>query len=251
MTAQEIDDSKIIRKKLVAARKSPFKTYKELTIGDASLLRFVIYEFLTSFLGPMPGGVGFFLRKKFYPCLFKEVGKGLILGRNVTIRHAQKIILGNNVVIDDNCLIDARGAGPLGLVLEDNVIINRNCMIQAKAGSIYIGKRSSIGSNSVIVSMSGVRLGEAVLTAGNCCISAGAYHFDDPGLAIMDQGAYSKSPIEIGSKCWLGTRVTILDGVTVGNGVVIGAGSVVIKDLPEKTVAVGVPARVVKIRGNS
>ena len=251
MATKEIDDNKIIRKKLAAAGKSPFKTYKELTVGESSLSKFIIYEFLTSILGPMPGGAGFFLRKKFYPRLFKKVGKGLILGRNVVIRHAQKVILGDNVVIDDNCLIDARGAGSAGLVLEDNVIVNRNCMIQAKAGPVYIGKRTSIGSNSVIVSMAGVRLGEAVLTAGNCYISAGAYHFDDPGVAVMDQGAYSKAPIEIGSKCWLGTGVTVLDGVTVGKGVVIGAGSVVTKDLPENSVAVGVPARVVKTRINS
>ena len=81
-------------------------------------------------------------------------------------------------------LIDAKGAGPQdGFVIEDNVIINRNCMIQAKARTDSLGKRTSLGSNSVVVSLDGVELGEAVLTAGGCNISAGLYHFEDPEQA--------------------------------------------------------------------
>jgi acetyltransferase-like isoleucine patch superfamily enzyme len=166
----------------------------------------------------------------------------------VVIRHPQKIELGNNVTIDDNCVIDGRGAGPEGLVLEDNVIINRNCMILAKSGPIRLGKRTSIGSNSVIVSMDGVELGEAVLMAGGCSISAGSYHFEDIDAPVMDQGAYSKGAIRIEAKSWLGTGVIVLDGVTIKQGAVIGAGAVVVKDIPKNAVAVGVPARVVKVR---
>ena len=245
---RDIEKEQLIRGKLEQARTSPLRTYMDLTVGDVGFHRFLIYELLTSIFGPIPGGAGFFLRKKFYPPLFKSCGKGLIIGRNVIIRHPDKIVLGNNVTVDDNCLIDARGADPLGLVLEDNVIINRNCMIQAKSGPIRLGKRTSIGSNSVIVSMAGVTVGEAVLTAGNCYISAGAYHFKDPQLAVMDQGAYSKGPIEIGAGSWLGTGVIILDGVKVGTGVVVGAGSALTKDMPANTVCVGIPAKILKTR---
>jgi acetyltransferase-like isoleucine patch superfamily enzyme len=243
---KEIDES--IREKLGKGQVSPFKTYIGLTVGQVGLSRFVVYEILTSLLGPMPGGIGFYLRKKFYPRLFKKAGTGLIIGRNVVIRHPQKIELGNNVTIDDNCVIDGRGAGPEGLVLEDNVIINRNCMILAKSGPIRLGKRTSIGSNSVIVSMDGVELGEAVLMAGGCSISAGSYHFEDIDAPVMDQGAYSKGAIRIEAKSWLGTGVIVLDGVTIKQGAVIGAGAVVVKDIPKNAVAVGVPARVVKVR---
>ena len=248
MTMKEIDDSKIIREKLAAAGKSPFKTYKELTVGEVSLLQFIIYEFLTFFLGPMPGGAGFFLRKTFYPRLFKKVGKGLILGRNVVIRHPGNIIIGNNVTIDDNCLIDAKGACLDGFVIEDNVIINRNCMIQAKNGSIRIGHRTSLGSNSVVVSFDGVDIGEAVLTAGGIYISAGLYHFGEISKPVMDQGAYTKGPIRIGRGAWFGTQVSILDGVTIGDGAIIGAGAVVNKDIPANVIAFGVPAKVIRSR---
>lgn len=241
---KEIDESNVIRKKLNLGETSPIKTYMDLTVGQTSFSRFFVYEFFSSLLGPLPGGLGFYLRRKFYPRLFQSVGKGLIVGRNVVIRHPNNIIIGNNVAIDDNCLIDAKGAGPYGLVIEDNVIINRNCMIQAKAGFIRLGRRTSIGSNSVIVSMDGVELGEAVLTAGGCYISAGLYHFGDTGKPVMDQGVYTKGPIRIGSGVWLGTRVSILDGVTIGDGTVIGAGSLVNKDIPANVIAFGVPAKV-------
>lgn len=245
---REIDKGKIFRDRLEEGRSSPLRTYMDLTVGEAAFPRFLMYELFTSLLGPLPGGAGFMLRKIFYPRLFKEVGHGLIIGRNIVVRHPNKIVLGDNVTIDDNCLIDARGAGSEGLILEDGVIINRNCMIQAKAGPIRLGKRTSIGSNSVIVSMAGVELGEAVLTAGGCQISAGSYHFEDPEKPVMDQGAYTKGPIRIGEKVWLGTGVIVLDAVSVGVGAVIGAGSLVNKDIPSNAVAFGVPAKVQRLK---
>lgn len=241
-----INKGSIYRDKIAEGRDSPLRTYMDLTVGNTGIFRFCTYEFLTCFLGPLPGGVGFFLRKIFYPRLFRKVGRGLIIGRNVVIRHPDKIALGNNITIDDNCLIDARGAGPEGIVFEDGVIINRNCMIQAKSGPIRIGGRSSLGSNSVVVSLGGVEFGEAVLTAGGIYVSAGAYNFDNPYVPIMDQGAYTKGPIKIGARSWLGTCVIVLDGVKIGAGTVIGAGSVVTKDISENSVAVGVPAKVIK-----
>jgi acetyltransferase-like isoleucine patch superfamily enzyme len=246
---KEIDKHSLARERIRGEQFSPFRTYMELTVGQVGLLRFLLYEVLTSLLGPMPGGTGFYLRKKFYPLLFKRVGRGLIIGRNVVIRHPNKIELGDNVTIDDNCLIDARGAGHSGVVFEDQIIINRNCMVQAKAGPIKLGKRTSIGSNCLIVSIDGIELGEAVLTGAGCSISAGSYHFDDDSLAVMDQGLFANGPIRIGSNSWLGFGVIVLDGVTIGDGAVIGAGAMVNKDIPENAIAFGVPAKVQRIKG--
>lgn len=245
---KEIDKSSIIRDKLAQAKESPLRTYKSLTVGEVSWPAFLLYEFLTFFLISLPGGLGFLLRKKLYRHLFRKTGAGLILGRNVVIRHPAKIELHDNVTIDDNCLIDGRGDDEAGLILEEGVLINRNCMLQAKTGQIRIGKRSSFGSNSVIVSMSGVNIGESVLAAGNVYISAGAYSFDDLSKAVMDQAAYSKGPITIGDNVWLGTGVVILDGVTIGKNAVIGAGAVVNSDVPENAIYAGIPAKLIKMR---
>ena len=245
---KEIDKSGIMRNKLAQGQSSPLRTYRDITVGDVGVVRFLIYETLTSLLGPLPGGAGFFLRKTFYPNMFAKVGKGFIIGRNVVIRHPDKITVGDNVTIDDNCLIDARGAGDNGVVLEDGVIVNRNCMIQAKNGSIRLGRRTSLGSNSVLVSLGGVDIGEAVLTAGGCYISAGSYKFDRLDTPVMDQQAYTKGPIRIGANSWLGTCVVVLDGVSIGAGTVVGAGAVVTQNLPENSVAVGVPAKIIQYR---
>jgi acetyltransferase-like isoleucine patch superfamily enzyme len=246
LVLKKIDSSNVIRNKLTRGRQSPLRTYIELTVGESTFLRFIFYEFITCVFGPMPGGLGFFLRKKFYPRIFKKAGRSLIIGRNVVFRHPDKIELGDNITIDDNCVIDGRGAGDNGVVFEDGVIINRNCMVLAKAGPIHIGNRTSVGSNSVIVSMDKVEIGNAVLTAAGCSISAGSYHFEDPEKPIMDQGLYTKGPIRIGEKSWLGTGVIVLDGVAIGAGAVVGAGALVNKDIPDRTVAIGVPARVHK-----
>lgn len=242
-----IDKAANIRQQLSSGQTSPFKTYQALTWGQADRGTFWVYELLTSLLGPLPGGLGFYLRKLFYPRLFKFFGRGVIIGRNVVLRHPRRMRLGNHVTVDDNCVLDARGAGQGGLVLEDDVLINRNCMLLAKTGPIHFGRRTSLGSNSVVVSMDGVELGEAVLTAGGCYLSAGAYRFES-SAAVMDQEAYTKGPIHIGDKAWLGTRVTVLDGVRIGSGAVIGACALVNRDIPEQAIAVGVPARVVRIR---
>ncbi len=246
---QIIDKNINIRQKLANGKDSPLKTYQSLTYGMASFSGFLIYEMLTSILGPVPGGAGFFLRKYFYPRLFKKFGRGVIIGRNVVFRHPRKISLGDNVTIDDNCLLDGRGgtAGEPGLIVENNVLINRNCLVSAKSGSIKLGRRTSVGSNSVIVSMDTVELGEAVLLAGGCYISAGAYKIDEL-IPVMDQEAYTVGPIRIGSNTWLGTRVTVLDGVTIGKNAVIGACALVNRNIPDKAVAVGTPAKVIRMR---
>ncbi|WP_275260990.1 acyltransferase [Nitrosococcus halophilus] len=242
---KEIDKNQVIRERLLQARSSPAKAYMDLTVGDVGLRRFLVYEFLTTILGSMPGGFGFLVRKKFYPRLFKNVGNGLILGRNVTIRHPHKITLGNNVTVDDNSVLEGRGEG---VVLEDSVVINRNSMLLAKTGPIYLGSRTTIGCNCVLASLGGIELGESVLVAGGCYMSGGDYHMGDTSRVIMDQGAYSKGPIRIGDNVWIGTGAILLDGVTVGTGAVIGAGAVVTRDIPENVIAVGVPARVIRSR---
>ena len=246
--AKEIEKGQIFRDQLDDGRKSPLKTYMALTLGSSSLLELFKYEMITGVLGLLPGGFGLFMRKLFYPCLFKKVGRGLIIGRNVVIRHADKITIGDNVTIDDNSLIDARGSGTDGIVLEDYVVINRNCTIQAKSGSIRLGKRTSVGANSVMVSIDGIHTDESVLLAGGCCLSAGLYHHENSEIPVMDQGVYTNGPIRIGTGAWLGTGTLVLDGATIGEGAIVGAGSLVNKDIPEFCIAFGVPAKVRKKR---
>jgi acetyltransferase-like isoleucine patch superfamily enzyme len=65
---------------------------------------------------------------------------------------------------------------------------------------------------------------------------------------MMEQGVYSAGPVVVEDDVWLGAGAIVLDGVRIGKGCIVGAGAVVVKDLPDHTVALGVPARVVSMR---
>jgi acetyltransferase-like isoleucine patch superfamily enzyme len=240
----KISKALLARQKLADARSSPFKGYVELTAGNVGLGRFALYELLTFVCGPMPGGLGLLLRRKLYPWLFRQSGRGLVLGRSLVLRHPDSIELGNHVVIDDNSLVDGRA----GIRLDDGVIINRNCSLKAKTGPIRVGRRTTIGANSVIVSLTGVEIGEAVIIAGGCHLSAGGYDIDQSGRALLDGGVLSKGPIKIGNDVWVGTGAIILDGINVGDHAVVAAGAVVTSDVPERAVVAGVPAKVLRRR---
>ncbi|MBK1857180.1 hypothetical protein JIN80_02845 [Cerasicoccus arenae] len=71
--------------------------------------------------------------------------------------------------------------------------------------------------------------------------------FDDPGKPIHGQGL-QQMPIIVEDDVWIGGRVNLTAGVTIGSGSVIGAGSVVTKDIPAGSIAVGIPAKVIKNR---
>ena len=72
--------------------------------------------------------------------------------------------------------------------------------------------------------------------------------FEDPSVQIFKQGS-SQQGVFIEDDVWIGAHVTVTDGVRIGKGSVIGAGAVVTRDIPPYSVAVGVPARVIKSRG--
>jgi acetyltransferase-like isoleucine patch superfamily enzyme len=98
----------------------------------------------------------------------------------------------------------------------------------------------------VISAAQSVVLGRKVLIARGVYISDHAHAFDDPDKAILDQGIDGVAPVAIGDGAWLGENVVVTPGVTIGRGAVIGANAVVLDDVPDRAIAVGVPARVVR-----
>ncbi len=87
-----------------------------------------------------------------------------------------------------------------------------------------------------------------MLIAGNCYLGGGRYYIDRVDIPIMEQGVYTRGRLTIGDDVWLGAGAVVLDGVKVGKGCIIGAGAVVTKDLPDYSIAAGVPAKVIKSR---
>lgn len=241
---ENLDEKEFIRYKLFEENKSSFKKYSELVSSRSSILALIKYELITTLFAPIPGALGLALRKIFFPFLFKRIGKGVTIGKDFIVRHPEKIYLGKRVIIDDYCLIDARGSGEKGVNIGDDVFIGRGVIIQAKVGSISVGSNTSIGAGSSIISQGGVEIGEMVNIAGNCSISGGSYKVGRDSKSEREHGKHTRGPIYIDRKCRLGMEVMVLDGVHVGEGVILGAKSLITRDLPEYCVAAGIPAEI-------
>jgi carbonic anhydrase/acetyltransferase-like protein (isoleucine patch superfamily) len=110
---------------------------------------------------------------------------------------------------------------------------------------LKIGDRCSIGRSSSIVAHLSIQIGDDVWTGPNVYITDQNHDYTDITRPIGAQ-SMPEAPVSIGSNSWLGTNVVILPGAHIGRHVTIGASSVVVGDIPDYSVAVGSPARVVR-----
>ena len=178
----------------------------------------------------------------------------IILGRGARIRSVSLLeTAGGLVRIDEFCLLDCTSKE--GISLGRNFKLGAFSRMAASGTLSDIGKGIRIGDNVGIGEFAHIG-GSGGVVIGDDCI-AGAYlsihpenHiFSDSGAMIRDQGV-TREGIEIGRGCWIGAKVTILDGVRVGDGCVIAAGSVVRTSFPDHSVIGGVPARLLRKIGS-
>ena len=237
------------QKTLMDPKKGAARKYRDLFVGPGGFPFFLKYEIITTLFTSIPGALGFALRKFFFRRLFASVGRGVVFGRNMTLRHPRKIKIGNGVVFDDNTVLDAKGIDNTGIRIGDHVMVGRNTIISCKGGDIEIGDFANIGSNNTLLSESVLNIGKFVFTAGQTYMVAGGNHsFDRKDIPIWHQPSVSKGGIVIEDDVWIGASVTVVDGVKIRTGCVIGAGSVVHRNLPPYTVALGNPLAIVKKR---
>ncbi len=110
---------------------------------------------------------------------------------------------------------------------------------------VRIGDRCVIGKGSAIVGHACVEIGDDVWTGPHVYITDANHGYEDTSVPIGRQFAATR-PARIGAGSWLGAGVVVLPGATIGRHVVVGAGAVVADELPDNSVAVGNPARVVR-----
>ena len=235
------------QEQLFAAGKSSRAKYVELVVGRPGLGALLKYELIVMFAQSWPGALGLAIRKALYPMLLGSCGRNVIFGQHVVLRHPHKIHIGSNVVIDDNCLVDAKGDANRGIRIGDGVFIGRNTILSCKNGDIELGDGVNIGFNCEVFSASRVTIGRSVLMAAYSYVIGGDHDFSDPSKAVLDQARRSAG-VAIGDGVWMGAGAKILDGVTIGEGAVIGAGAVVRESVPASAIAVGIPARIVASR---
>jgi len=242
-------DSKVekAQEQLFAPGVSAREKYVSLVVGRPGLAALVGHELVVMISQWCPGALGLVLRHMLYPLLLGSCGRNVVFGQNVVLRHPHKIHIGSNVVVDDNCLLDAKGDSNRGIRIGSGVFIGRNTILSCKNGDIEIADGANIGFNCELFSASSVSVGENALLAAYSYVIGGDHDFSDPSKSVLEQSRTSAG-VTIGAGVWMGAGAKILDGVTVGEHAIVGAGAVVREDVAPRAIAVGIPARVVSMR---
>lgn len=232
------------------ATRSKRQKYEQIIVGRPGWRALVRYELITLLARRAPGAFGLWLRSRLYPRLLGACGRNVFFGSDVTLRHPHKIRIGDDVVVDDGCVLDAKGAGNDGIAIGNGVFLGRQTIVTTKDGDIELEDGVNVSAFCMIFSASRVRCGRNTLIAAYTYLVGGGHDLDRTDLAIIDQARPSQG-IAIGPNCWLGAGVTVLDGVTVGRDAVIGANSVVTRDVEDFAVAAGSPAATIRRRAAS
>ena len=113
----EVREIQRAQDQLFSAPQSAREKFSALVVGLPGWGPLLKYEVVQQLSQNVAGAVGFALRKVMFPWLLGACGRNVIFGQNVVLRHPHKIRIGDNVVIDDNCLLDAKGDGNRGIAI--------------------------------------------------------------------------------------------------------------------------------------
>jgi acetyltransferase-like isoleucine patch superfamily enzyme len=212
---------RLINKLIRKIKKEDFKLDKQIQPGD--IISIIFRRAVMVFRGKLKAiGVG------------KKDGI-VFLGKDVKLFHKKFLKLGSSITIEEGVEIDALSKN--GVILGDNVRIGAYSKIKCTGTIKNLGKGVTIG----------ITIGQDVIMGQNIRFHSENHVFDRLDLPIRLQGVTNQG-ISIGNDCWIGAGVVFLDGVTVGDGCVIGANTLVNKDIPPYSVAVGNPVKIVKSR---
>jgi acetyltransferase-like isoleucine patch superfamily enzyme len=239
-----------IQDAMAAPGGSALRKYQDLVVGSRSLARLVLHETVVLAASWVPGALGLILRKLLYRLLLGSVGRGVVFGQGVVLRHPRKIRIGDGVTVDDLVVLDAKGSSNRGIEIGRGVFLGRGTILSCKDGDIVLGDHTNLGFHCEIFSGSSVTVGRHGLFAAQVYLVGGGHEFERADVAVIEQPRSSRG-IVLGDNVWLGTGAKVLDGVRLGHGVVVGANAVVTADLPDGAIAAGVPARILRRRSEA
>lgn len=237
----------------VAGRQtSAMQKYQDMVIGSRSMWALIKYELIILLTCSTPGALGLVLRSKLYPLILGDVGRGVVFGRNMTLRHPHKIRIGDGVIIDDNVMLDAKGETNEGIIISDNCFVGRNSILSCKNGTIEMGRNANIGFNAEIFSSSRVVIGPDTLISAYCYVVGGGNY--DPNRTDVPINRSLREDratgITLEGNIWVGTHSVLRDGADISAGTVVAAGSVVNGPMPGWSIVGGAPAKVISKRPN-
>ena len=229
----------------VAARCGRLRYY--LNAQSTSLGRYILEQTLYLFLSGLPGLLGVGLRGIAYRLIVKSRGLPVIED-HVRLAQPANIHLGRNVYVDSYCYLHAC---PEGIFIGDKTFLMHGCVLHVynfrdlPNSGIWIGRNTYLGEYYLIRGQGGVHIGDSVLLAPRVQVLAVNHLFARPAQPVIQQGI-SAQGIIVEDGAWVGAGAILLDGVRIGRGAVVGAGAVVTHDVPPRTLALGVPAKVAR-----
>ena len=213
----------------------------------ASLPRYVVEQVVQGLCGWVPGVVGIGLRGVVYRSLLTMHGAAAIED-GVRMRFCSYVTLGSGAYLDHGSYLHACpggiSIGAESLVMKNAILHVYNFRDLPRAG-ITIGQRSLVGESCILRGQGGITIGDDVYLGTLVQLLAVNHVFHDTTRPISHQGITAQG-IRIDDGAWIGSGAIVLDGVHVGRNAVVGAGAVVTKNVPDYSVAVGNPARVVR-----
>jgi len=175
--------------------------------------------------------------------------------KRVRVFHARHLQAGRQFNLEEGCEIVA--LSKRGVVFGNRCTVGRgaiirpsNVLLDEPGEGLRVGDYSNIGPLSYIGCSGYIEIGSGVMMGPRVNLMAESHKFDDVSRPMKEQGV-ARSFIRIEDDVWIGVQVTILSGVTVGRGSIIAAGAVVTKDVPPYSVVAGVPAKVMRTRGEN
>lgn len=174
---------------------------------------------------------------------------GMLLGKNVRFFNIKQIYWGKFLKLGDNVCVSALGRK--GIKLGHNVSIGAysriiiSTTLNNMGEFIHIGNNVGIGEFAYLGGAGGLTIGDDCIVGQYFSCHPENHNYQESDLLIRLQSVNRKG-IQVGCNCWIGSKVTILDGVTIGDNCVIAAGSIVTKNMPANSVIGGVPAKVLK-----
>lgn len=153
------------------------------------------------------------------------------------------VTAGQSVYIGKHCSLK----GKRHITLEDSVTVRPYTQIWSGGGTVRIGKGSEIGERCRISIANSLDIGEKVLLSPNVYITDCDHEYRNISVPVIDQGIAQKGQtVSIGYGSYIGINAVIVGNVKIGKHCVIGANSVVTHNVPDYSVAVGSPAKVIK-----
>ncbi len=222
--------------KLIQLRNPAFTLPTEVSTG-------LLFSFILQQMAALCRGVLVLLR-------FRQP-KFMLRGCGVSFFHLSGIKWGRFLKLQEGVYISALGRGKVcfgnnvSIGAYSRIIISTS--LNHPGAFIQIGHQVGIGEFAYIGGAGGVTIGNDCIIGQYFSCHPENHLYDNETELIRLQGVQRKG-INIGSNCWIGSKVTVLDGVTIGNGCVIAAGAVVTKSFPSNSVIGGVPARLLRSR---